>query len=76
MLTSSPSGSPSCFPVTLFSLPSAARCPVQSIVSIMGLGWHPFPPLREGLGTLDPHSPGASCLPQSTLLKRKLEEHL
>nr|XP_023501075.1 protein Hook homolog 2 isoform X2 [Equus caballus] len=46
------------------------------IVSTVGPGWHPLPSPGRGLGPLDPQSPGASFLPQSTLLKRKLEEHL
>lgn len=56
--------------------PPAARRPVQPIVSTVGPGWHPLPSPGRGLGPLDPQSPGASFLPQSTLLKRKLEEHL
>nr|XP_020011486.1 protein Hook homolog 2 isoform X1 [Castor canadensis] len=47
----------------------------DAIVSTVGPGTHPTLTWRKGSDLWTPHSPPAS-LPQPTLLKRKLEEHL
>lgn len=71
---------PSCPPVTLFSLPTAARCPIQSIVSTIGPRWHPYPkgwhiwtPLTPCLFSLSVHpaekeARGTSVSPRGRVL--------
>uniref|UniRef100_A0A8D1SNJ6 Calponin-homology (CH) domain-containing protein n=1 Tax=Sus scrofa TaxID=9823 RepID=A0A8D1SNJ6_PIG len=52
-------------------------CPMPREVHCKYLGPRVAPLIFFTLGLLNPpHSPSASSLPQSTLLKRKLEEHL
>lgn len=69
---SSPPGPPSRPPVTLLSLPTAARCPGKSTVSMVAPGApSTFTPWISEI----PSRPVPSA-PQPTVLKRKLDEHL